>query len=230
MSHKKTGSFLLGKGFYGVLAVCLIAVGVAGWAAMSSFKEVENLENQPSEYSDSSPSYNDIESSTPEEPVQNTVEDEPYENEEPTDTEPTLPPVADSFIIPAGKGELSKGFDSSLLQYSATFGDMRIHLGIDILADIGSDVVSCGKGTVTKIYSDVLLGRTVEIDHGNGIVIKYCGLADDITVKEGYTIEQGDKIATLSGTPSESGDAAHLHIEATKNGTPTDPAALIGLL
>ena len=228
MSHKKHTSFLLGKGFYGVLAICLIAIGVAGWAAMSSFKEVENLENQNPEYSESDPSYDITE--TPEEPVQNTLESEPYENQEPVDTEPSLPPVADSFVSPVGKGELSKGFDSELLQFSATFGDMRIHLGADILADIGSDVVSAGKGTVTKIYSDVLLGRTVEIDHGNGIVIKYCGLSDDITVKEGHTVEQGYKIATLSGTPGESGDPAHLHIEATKNGTPIDPAALIGII
>ncbi len=228
MSHKKNNSFLLGKGFYGVLAVCLIAIGVAGWAAMSSFKEIENLENENPEYIDGSPSYN-IESEQ-KEPVQNTVEDEPYESDEPTAAEPVLPPVADSFISPAGKGEITKGFDSSILQYSATFGDMRIHLGVDILADLGSDVVSAGKGTVTKIYSDVLLGRTVEVDHGNGIVFKYCGLSDDITVKEGYTLEQGQKLATLSGSPGESGDVAHLHIEATKNGTPIDPAELIGLL
>ncbi len=231
MSHNNTNKFIKffsGKNFYIVLALCLIAVGVAGWSAFDSLSNIENSDNNQS-YIEDVPSYN--EPITPEEPIvseeptQNDVEDVPYS--EPQETE-TAQVVADSFVMPIS-GTVLKGYDDTTLQYSATYGDMRIHLGLDIKADADSDVVACGDGTVAKIYDDDLLGRTVEIDHGNSITVKYCGLADNITVSVGDTVVSNQKLATLSGVPSECADDMHLHIEVTKNGKSADPVKTLKL-
>ncbi len=231
MSHESTNKFLKffsGKNFYIILAACLIAVGVAGWSAFDALRNIDSGKDNQS-YIDDVPSYNEPispnEPTAPEEPAQNEVNDVPYS--EPQEAVPSSP-TADSFIMPI-KGTVLKGYDDTTLQYSATYGDMRIHLGLDIKADADSNVVASGAGTVTKIYDDNLLGRTVEIDHGNSIIIKYCGLADNITVSVGDTVKANQKLATLSGVPSECADEMHLHIEVTKNGKPADPAKTLNL-
>lgn len=219
----KFSKFISGKGFYLVLAFCLIAVGAAGFLAVSSAK-IDTKDNAAS----SAPSV--LQSSTPipkkDEPVQKTVSDEPKESK----AESTVSVIKEeNFESPVKDGTVIKKFDNKNLQYSSTFCDMRIHLGMDISAKNGADVFSSGVGTVKKVYTDDNLGRVVEIDHGDGIVIKYCGLSDNITVKQDYKVEKGQKLGTLSGSPSESADTAHIHIEATSGGKYIDPNKLFKL-
>lgn len=220
-NENKFIKFFSGKRFYALLAVCLIAVGVAGWSALDALNNISN-ENSDS-YSDPTPSYNEPITSVPEEiekPAQNEVSEVPYE--EPVDTTPKRP-VAETFIMPVENGTILKGFSETALQFSATYSDIRIHLGTDIKAAADSPVLACGDGVVEKIYEDELLGRVVIIDHGNGILVKYAGLSDKLAVKQDYIVKSGDKIGTLSGVPSECGDEMHLHIEVTKNGKSVDP-------
>ena len=226
-NENKFIKFFSGKRFYIMLAVCLIAVGVAGWSAFNSLNNAKIPENNDNQsYFDDVPSYNEPIDETPQEDTttQNNVEDEPYsEPDEPTPTRP----VADSFIMPIADGEIIKQHDAKALQYSKTYSDMRIHLGVDIKAAAGTEILACGDGVVTKIYEDALLGRTMEIDHGNGIVIKYCGLSDDSNIGVDYIVRSGQKLATLSGVPSECADDAHIHIEVTKNGKAINPTDIL---
>ena len=231
MSNQTTNKFIKffsGKNFYIVLAICLIAVGVAGWSAFDSLSNIDK-ENDNQSYISDIPSYNEPQvSETPSEietPTENKVDDVPYS--EPQESV-TVTPIANSFIMPIN-GTIIKGYDDTTLQYSATYSDMRIHLGLDIKAEADSDVVAVGAGTVTKIYDDNLLGRTIEIDHGNSITVKYCGLSDNITVSVGDVVTMEQKLATLSGVPSECADDMHLHIEVTKNGKSADPVKTLNL-
>ncbi len=228
-NESKFIKFFSGKRFYVILAICLIAVGVAGWAAFDSLNNITTDDENPS-YEPPNESYNepieDIPSEIPDTPTDTPVTDEPYS--EPTDTTPKRP-VAESFIMPVKDGEIIKGYDETSLQFSATYSDMRIHLGTDIKAEADSPVYACGDGVVSKIYEDELFGRTVEIDHGNGIIVKYTGLADNLAVKEDYMVSCGDKLGTLSGVPSECGDDMHIHIEVTKNGKAVDPIKTLKL-
>ncbi len=232
--YKSTGiaGFLSGKGFYIVLSACLVAVGVAAWSAVTAFTEYQNTENLP-EYSDESPSYIDNSvTSTPDEqqseaPVQNELQDVEYPEQSAPAEEPTQQITADYFIMPV-EGNISKTFSDSTLQYSATFSDMRLHTGIDIICDTGSDIKSAGNGTVTEIYNDASLGKTIVIDHGNGIVAKYCGLADEVYVSSGDTVNAGSKIGTLGNIPSESADMPHLHFEMFKDSKTVAPLEIMG--
>ncbi len=215
------------NGFYWVLAFGLIAIGAAGFFAVapSDLVKDDNEDKPSASYSEPDSSYNEKD----EAPVENKVENQPYSSPQPIESEQAAEPIekAPAFILPIAGGQIVKQYDDKALQYSATYEDMRIHKGTDILADAGSDILSSEEGTVKKVYSDAALGRVVEIDHYDGIVIKYCGFADDITVKEGQKVEKGFKLGTLSGVPSESADAPHLHIELTVSGKYKDPESTL---
>ncbi len=214
--------FFSGKGFYAVLGGCLIAVGVAAWSAVAAVGDITGGES----YDSSSTSYNNSTViSEPDEPVQQDVSDAPYESsEESAESVEETPamPVAEYFVMPIS-GEIIKDFNSEALQFSATYGDMRLHTGIDIEAEPESSVMSCGDGTVTDIYTDSLYGTVIVIDHGKEIVAKYCGLAENVLVETGVTVSAGQKIGTLGTVPSECADESHLHFEMYKRDTAVSP-------
>lgn len=230
MSENKNSvisKFFSGKGFYMVLAGCLIAVGVAAWSAVAAIND-QNTTKKP----DNVNSYLSSEVPQIEEPVQNEVVDEPYS--EPSDTSEiesqttNTKPVAAYFVMPVS-GSVEKEFDAKTLQYSATFQDMRLHLGVDIIAEKGASVVACGDGTVSRIYSDLILGTIIEIDHGNGIVARYCGMDENLLVNIDDVVTASQKIGTLGYVPGESADASHLHFEMLKNGKQVPPLKTMGI-
>lgn len=230
MSENKNSvisKFFSGKGFYMVLAGCLIAVGVAAWSAVAAIND-QNTTKKP----DNVNSYLSSEVPQIEEPVQNEVVDEPYS--EPSDTSEiesqttNTKPVAAYFVMPVS-GSVEKEFDAKTLQYSATFQDMRLHLGVDIIAEKGASVVACGDGTVSRIYSDLILGTIIEIDHGNGIVARYCGMDENLLVDIDDVVTASQKIGTLGYVPGESADASHLHFEMLKNGKQVPPLKTMGI-
>ncbi len=220
---RKSGS----NGFYIVLSLCLIAVGVAAWSAVSAFSDFKTQsENSQPETPENS--YGNI---TPniEEPAQNELPEVEYEA--PTEPEPTpapTVPTAEYFIMPI-EGNIIKTFDSVTLQYSATLGDMRLHEGIDIEAAAATAVRAAGDGTVTEIYEDTAYGYTVVIDHGNGIVAKYCGLDSSIPVSSGDAVSAGTEIGLIGSIPIESADSAHLHFEMYKDGKAVSPLGTMNM-
>ena len=234
MDFNKTKSkllnFLSGRGFYIILAGCLIALGVAAWATYTT------IVTEPEELN-SSGLNSTIEESLPPESsqVQNdTLNEEPYfpqkENNAPSEEEPeeeVLNAVADHFVFPFS-GNILKAFSDSELSFSETFGDMRVHTGLDISADLGITVGSCGNGVVLETENNPLWGNVVKVDHGNGIVAYYCGLGEDILVETGDIVSAGSPLGYLSSVPCESSEEAHLHLEFYKDGIPENPENIIG--
>lgn len=225
MNNKKHSRGKSSNAFYIVLSLCLIAVGVAAWSAVSAFNDFANTTPEPE------PQLPQI--SVPEEaPEQATDSELPkveYQKEEAKTEEKPIEkaPTADYFLMPIENGKISKNFDDKTLQYSATFGDMRLHQGVDILAESGAEVKSAGRGKVSEVYFDAALGNIVVIDHGNGIIAKYCGLGDDVLVAAGDTAEAGTPLGTISTVPSEMSDEAHLHLEMFKDGAAVSPLAIM---
>ena len=104
-----------------------------------------------------------------------------------TDTEPKEEPIV--YGIPCS-GYVQKEYSSDTLVFSQTMNDHRVHLGVDIAGKVGDPVKSFGKGRVERVYSDPFMGRSIVIDHGNGIKSVYMNLADEVAdgIKEGVAI------------------------------------------
>ena len=143
--------------------------------------------------------------------------------------EKTVPAAAEvlKFSLPI-KGNISKSFSLTELKYSKTYDDMRTHNGIDIIAETGTVVKSVANGKVHDIYDDLLLGKTLVIDHGDKTFSYYCGL-NDVSVKKGDEVTMSKVIGTVGEVPSECMDAPHLHFMIKKDDKFVEPLKLMGL-
>ncbi|MBQ8960135.1 MAG: peptidoglycan DD-metalloendopeptidase family protein [Ruminococcus sp.] len=131
--------------------------------------------------------------------------------------EDVKPPLADmsSILEPFSGRDLVK---------NETTGSWQTHNGTDIAAEVGAEVFAVSAGEISAVISDPLWGVTVELDHKNGFVTRYCSLAADLCVQQGDTVSGGDLIGTVGDTADiESALAPHLHIEVLHNGTYIDP-------
>lgn len=122
------------------------------------------------------------------------------------------------------KGTISKKFSPEAPLYSKTLDQYAIHDGIDIDADLSSQVIAAAEGTITKVYTDDKLGLTIEITHAGGLISKYSNLSTDKMVGEGDVVTQGQVISGIGDTSLfESIDPTHLHFEVWKDGAAVDP-------
>ncbi len=246
MKYYKASKFsrpIASTGFYAVIICCLLALGAAGWFAVSKYNDMTKANDTkpknsiPQSYSDNTPQYNSntpplSESEpTPSENVNEDVSDVPYEDAENNEIIPDNTPEESteerSFVIPI-IGNILKGYSDTALQYSETFGDMRIHQGVDIACEAGSEIVAAGAGTVTTITDDSELGKVITIDHGNGIIAKYCGFESSF-VNEGDSVSAGNPIGAIGTVPIECADGSHIHIEVLKDGKNVSPFSAFGL-
>jgi len=122
-----------------------------------------------------------------------------------------------SFIYPA-RGPITTPFGSQRV-----YGDGRLswhHKGVDIAAALGDSVRSCGEGTVILCRDFVVHGKTVMIDHGQGVVSIYCHM-NEIKAREGDILRKGDLIGTVGETGVSTGP--HLHWGVSVGNVRVDP-------
>ena len=127
-----------------------------------------------------------------------------------------IAPVEGKVLSDYSKGELVKNKQTN---------DWRTHNGTDFAAKSGADVFAVNNGTVSAVYTDSLWGTVVEIDHGNRVTAKYCGLAD-VSVSKGETVLSGSKIGSVGSIPIES-SSPHIHLEMRSGGVLINPIDVI---
>lgn len=136
-------------------------------------------------------------------------------------TQTTVKPL--SFSKPIN-GEIQKQYSIDKVIYSKTLELWKTHDGIDIAADIGTNVKSIEKGTIEKVYEDSFYGTTIVIDHGQGYKSSYSNLDKNISVKEKQTVNKGQVIGKVSNTAiGEIKDEPHLHFTLFKDNNNVDP-------
>lgn len=128
------------------------------------------------------------------------------------------------YVFPLSE-TVQKPFSAEQPVYSETTKDWRLHLGTDFAGEAGDTVRSVTKGTVKSIADDRLWGNIITIDHGLGVVTRYCGVV--ASVKVGDKVETGGTIGKLADIPCESAQTAHLHMEMTVDDVPIDPLSAI---
>ncbi|MBM2855146.1 MAG: family peptidase [Steroidobacteraceae bacterium] len=94
------------------------------------------------------------------------------------------------------------------------------HAGIDYMAPYGTSILASAGGRVRRAGPYGAFGRTVEIDHGDGLVTRY-GHTSRILVRVGDIVLPGQPIAMVGSTGRSTG--AHLHFEILRDGTPVQP-------
>lgn len=100
----------------------------------------------------------------------------------------------------------------------------RPHSGMDIAAPTGTPVVAPASGKVIETGDYFFNGKTIFIDHGQGLITMFCHL-DSIEVEKGQAVSTGDRVATVGATGRVTGP--HLHWSIALNGALVDPALFL---
>lgn len=100
------------------------------------------------------------------------------------------------------------------------FKNVGYHTGIDIANILNTPIKSATEGTVILAQEmDKYYGNNIEIEK-DGVIFKYAHL-NQINVKVGDKINQGDIIGLMGSTGASTG--SHLHFEIKINGRSVDP-------
>ena len=136
-------------------------------------------------------------------------------------------PYEKTFTLPC-EGKILKAFSDKELVYSKTFGDMRLHSGVDIACKKGTSISACGDGKIIGIDESSQYGTVVSLELSDGITAKYASLKD-LKVKLGDKVKSGDILGVTTTVPAECNDEEHLHFEIYKDGIATDPFETLNL-
>ncbi len=136
-------------------------------------------------------------------------------------------PYTGKYLLPLNS-TVSKSFSDGNMVFSKTMNDWRTHDGIDIKGNIGDNAVAINDGKVTAVYNDALWGDVIEIEHGNGLKAKYCGIKSEL--KADATVKQGQVIGTVTQIPIEKEDGVHVHLETSVEDKTVDPVKALNLM
>jgi murein DD-endopeptidase MepM/ murein hydrolase activator NlpD len=92
----------------------------------------------------------------------------------------------------------------------------RIHGGIDIAAPVGTPILAAASGVIDyATWNDGGYGNMIDIRHADGTITRYAHM-NELYVKEGQTVSQGQTIGAMGSTGFSTGP--HLHFEIRPNG------------
>ncbi len=119
-----------------------------------------------------------------------------------------------------------KGTITSLFGHRRYFnGQPRSpHSGMDIAAAEGTPILAPASGTIVLADELYYNGKTLFIDHGQGLVTMYCHMSK-ILKAQGEEVEQGNQIGLVGSTGRATGP--HLHWSVSLNGFRVDPYILM---
>ncbi|MDX3907296.1 MAG: peptidoglycan DD-metalloendopeptidase family protein [Pigmentiphaga sp.] len=99
------------------------------------------------------------------------------------------------------------------------------HSGLDFAVPAGTPVKAPAAGRVILVGNYFFNGKTVFLDHGQGLVSMFCHLSE-ITVQPGQEVARGEAVGRVGATGRATGP--HLHWNVSLNDARVDPAIFIG--
>jgi murein DD-endopeptidase MepM/ murein hydrolase activator NlpD len=104
-------------------------------------------------------------------------------------------------------------------------GEPRLpHAGLDVVVKRGTPIKASAQGVVLAAADYFFNGKTVFVDHGNGLITLYCHL-DRVDVQPGMTVRKNQQLGLSGMTGRASGP--HLHWSVVLNGAMVDPELFI---
>lgn len=219
-NNKKYGRSFAGKGYYIALILCAVAIGISGYLYYHNTNtENPQIQDPTGDMNILTPTHGDDIEAVATQPQQ-----------QPTDptlgvVDPTTPTL--QRPIKTGKplaGEIVAHYAMDCLSYNPTTRDWRVHNGIDIAAEAGTEVKAAADGVVYTVYEDETMGTTVVIRHSNNYVTTYSSLAKDLAVSAGDSVSLGQVIGKVGNSALlESAVGDHVHFHVTFQDKPMDP-------
>ena len=99
-------------------------------------------------------------------------------------------------------------------------GEGAFHSGVDIGSSYGHPIIAPADGVVTVTDTLGGYGKTIMINHGNGISTRY-GHLSGFAVTAGQRVQRGEVIGYVGESGRSTGP--HLHYEVRINDTPVNP-------
>lgn len=220
------------KGFYVVLALCICAIGIAGWFTYADVKNYMEDDVPKSVITSSEPQNKQAEAK-----ISGVEKETEVVTEEPTEepTEEYIEYVTESIsediqqtdtekVSPVGDNrEVVWEYSAEKFVYFESLKDWRLHKGIDYAIEDDGAVYSVTSGEVKDVVDDSLYGKGIVIQNNDGYVATYLGVkpADNIAI--GLVVKSGDIIGTATEIPCEKKEKSHIHFEVKKDGNCVNP-------
>ena len=219
MSNNKKSGSIFGKGYYIALVLCAAAIGISGYVYYRNANQTEEVLQQVETEAQVA--------------VVATEEDVPAVVTDPVSqpAETTTAPTVKKALKTAAplEGETVAEYAMDCLSYNSTTRDWRVHDGVDIAAETGSEVKAAADGQVYTVYNDDSMGTTVVLRHEDGYVTVYASLAEEVAVSVGDQVTLGQTIGTVGETALlENALGDHLHFAVLCNDEQMDPAEFLG--
>jgi len=138
------------------------------------------------------------------------------------------PPVqtTPSFVMPAENFEIGRGFCNQTLIRHRTTGFWETHEGQDFIAPAGTQVRSITDGKVLAVDRNTsMYGTVIRIEHHDGAIATFKGLANDVYVEVGQEIKAGAAIGRVGVKPIArlEYEENHFFVQIERNGVRVNP-------
>ena len=225
-----TAAFLQKRGFYVVLGLCILCIGIAAAVALLPGKTAPPASTPPSQAQAAGMSEDErlqeAARPTPAATVAITPAPTPAATQKPAAT--ATPKKPQGKAAPPVPGAVIWGYAMDTLLYSETLEQWTTHEGVDLKAKAGDEVIVIRAGTVSRVFEDDALGVCVEVKHDGGLTSLYGNLMSDPPVTEGERLDAGDTVGYTGATAlSECGMEPHVHFALYQNGKSVDPTAYV---
>lgn len=221
-NNKNSGRGMYGKGYYIAIALCAAAIGITG------FLYYRNTEAQPVLQEPEQQATVSVDATEEDLSVAAT---RPITTQDSESPEPTAAPIPKSLKTAAPvSGETVADYAMDCLSYNQTTRDWRVHNGVDIAAEAGTEVLAAADGVVYTTYTDDIMGTTVVIRHEGGYTTQYSSLAEELKVSAGDEVLLGQAIGCVGETALiETTMGPHVHFSVLYQDAAMDPAEFLAL-
>ena len=215
------------KGYYIVLLLCIVAVGISGYVFIRTAISAHRGEGAALEPDAGSTLDVPLTARQPETGAAPDADAEAGSAQDAAVTAMTdaeVSAAAARTVIRPVAGETIAAYSMDALVYNETMADWRVHCGVDIAAQPGAQVLAASAGTVTAVYDDAFYGTTVELAHEDGYRTVYANLTPTALVDAGQTVAAGTVLGAVGDTAiAECAQSPHLHFAVLQDEEPIDP-------
>ena len=221
-NNNNNGRGIYGKGYYIALILCAAAIGITGFLYYRNDNEEQQVLQEPEQQMT-------VPAAVVEEDVPVEVT-EPEQIQEVSATETVEIPKKVLKTAAPLSGETVAAYAMDCLSYNETTRDWRVHNGVDLAAEAGTEVMAAADGVVYTTYTDDMMGTTVVIRHDGGYTTRYASLAEELKVNPGDQVVLGQAIGCVGETALvETAVGPHVHFSVLCNDEVMDPAEFLAL-